>query len=147
LGAWVPAHAAEPCRREVRHVPRYAFHLGQKDHCIYDQYGVQLDSLRRAHSLALKMIEKVMTMDDITVWRGWMIRIDSDGNEPELTILFPTAPLRRLESAPITGRMHSKPNAGSGPRVCDSLGPAAPSSLVPVHAQDPRSDAISPRLR
>jgi hypothetical protein len=44
------------------------------------------------------MVAKVMTMDDITDWRGWMIRIDSDGHEPELTVLFPSfekSPLAR----------------------------------------------------
>jgi hypothetical protein len=71
-------------------MPRYYFHISSKDEAIPDHHGVELDGLRDAHRLAMKIIKETMkVVADEPEWGEWLIEVVDARDEALLTVLYP----------------------------------------------------------
>jgi hypothetical protein len=73
-------------------MPRYFFHFVHRDGWVRDSEGTELPDLRGAHAHATLLLEQATgCFDDLSDWRGWLIRITDADDRPALFMLFPAA--------------------------------------------------------
>ena len=70
-------------------MPRYFFHLVDREHTGIDQDGNELDSLYQAHLQALRMFEKLIYFVPEDLSPTCQIRITAAAGEPVLIVFLP----------------------------------------------------------
>ena len=72
---------------------RFFFHIESRDDRIFDTNGRELGDLATAHRHAMRLIQKMVLLDDLD-WRGWSINVTDASNQSVLSVLFRMHPVR-----------------------------------------------------
>jgi len=74
-------------------MPRFFFHLSKSDEIISDNIGSEIFDLAAAHSRALQLADRVMSIsglvDNHPDWRRWTVHVADQNQRPMFVVIFP----------------------------------------------------------
>jgi hypothetical protein len=79
---------AAGCFHTETKMSRFFFHIESGDDRIFVTNGRELGDLATAHRHAMRLIQKMVLLDDLD-WRGWSINVTDASNQSVLSVLFP----------------------------------------------------------
>ena len=83
-------------------MPRFSFHLSAPDQDFPDDIGSDASDLTTAHSIAVRLIKRVMMIssfaDCAPDLRRWTVKVADEKRRPVFTVIFPHILSKRMEA-------------------------------------------------